>query len=309
MSVLNFGSLNIDIFFEVDNFVKPGETKNAVNSRIECGGKGLNQSIAAACAGVKVFHAGKAGTGSQMLLNKLKKYSVDTRYIFKSKFPNAFAGIEVDKNGENGIICSGGTNHMITEKEIDEVLSNFGESDYLLLQNEINSVGYIIKRAKERGMKIAVNLAPFTEEAKTYPLELCDYLIINETEGNGLTGDKEPEKIVAKLSDRFCTTAVVLTLGSKGWMLKDGGKIVTQPSYDVKAEDTTGAGDVFTGFFLAGIIAGKTKGEAADFASKAAALSVTQKGSSESIPTKEQVENSNLKLKNNLIAKIKTKVL
>lgn len=294
MSILNYGSINIDVRFYVDGIVKPGQTIIAEKREIGCGGKGLNQSIALAKAGAKVYHAGKIGKDAEHFVKMMQSCGINTDSIYTSDNVNGYAMIQIDKNGENSIIVYGGSNREINETEIDEVLSHFFDRDYLLLQNEINNIGYIIRAASKRGMKIAINTAPITPEIAGYPLELVDYLIINETEGYGLSGKREPDEIIAKLSKRYPRCAIILTLGSKGALIYNNGKKTALPPFDVKAVDSTGAGDTFIGYFLTEVERGQSVEDAAIFASKASALSVTKKGASESIPTREEVEEAQI---------------
>lgn len=294
MSILNYGSINIDVRFYVDEIVKPGQTITAEKREIGCGGKGLNQSIALARAGAKVYHAGKIGKGAECYLKTIQKRGINTDLIYNTKELNGYAIIQVDKNGENSIIVCGGSNLNIKKTEIDEVLSHFSDSDYLLLQNEINNIGYIIKAASKRGMKIAINLAPITSEVAEYPLELIDYLIINETEGFALSGKEEPGDIISELSKRCPKSAIILTLGGKGVVVYNKGRQTAIASFAVKAVDSTGAGDTFIGYFLTEVERGQSVEDAAIFASKAAALSVTKKGASESIPARQEVEKAEL---------------
>lgn len=299
MAILNFGSLNIDMTYAVERIVKPGQTITSKNFRVSCGGKGFNQSIALAKAGSKVFHAGKVGFDGSFIIDKLKENNVDTSLISVSSHPCGRALIQVDSDGENSIIVYGGSNFCITEDEIGKTFSRFCETDILLIQNEINNIPAIIKAAKNRGMKIAFNLAPFKSESFEYPLDKVDILIVNETEGGELTGITEPSGIIEKLTREFPSGTIILTLGKGGLMLSHGSKFYSQPSYCVKAVDTTGAGDTFIGYFLQAVEAGKEPEEAANWASKASALCVTCAGSSNSIPCRVDVSRACLKLRGN----------
>jgi ribokinase len=297
LAILNFGSLNIDMTYAVDSIVKPGQTVSSKAFTISCGGKGFNQSISLAKAGATVFHAGKVGCDGKMLVEKLKENNVDTSGITVSDRPNGHALIQVDSNGENSIILYGGSNQSITEAEIDKVFSRFSKDDMLLLQNEINNIPAIIRKAKKIGMKVAVNLAPISEDSFFYPLELVDLLIINETEGAALTGSECATDIVNRLASRLSSCIIVLTLGAGGVILSYSGNVYRQPAYLVETVDTTGAGDTFTGYFLESFQSGKTPEEAADWASKASALCVSCHGSSGSIPCRGEVAKASLRLR------------
>jgi ribokinase len=297
LAILNYGSLNIDMTYAVDKIVQPGQTISSKSLRVCYGGKGFNQSIALAKAGATVYHAGKVGSGGQILIDKLKENNVDTSGIIISEWPNGHALIQVDSKGENSIILYGGSNMKIEKEEIDQVLSHFKKGDMLLLQNEINDIPAIIRRAKGIGMKIAINLAPITVDSLDYPLELVDLLIVNETEGAELTGFKSPTHIVDRLADRYRSSIVVLTLGADGVILSYGGKTFRQPAYLVETIDTTSAGDTFIGYYVESVESGKTPEEAADWAQKASALCVSKAGSSDSIPNRESVLKANLTLR------------
>lgn len=297
MAILNFGSLNIDMTYAVEQIVKPGQTIPSKSLSVSCGGKGFNQSIALVKAGAKVFHAGKIGFDGKVLIDKLRECNVDTTAISDCSLPCGRALIQVDQKGENSIILYGGSNLAITKKEIDHVFSKIRNCEWLLIQNEINNIPAIIKTAKKFGMKIAFNLAPFKPDSLTYPLEYIDILIVNETEGAALTGLDDPMSAIKKLSEKFPLSIIVLTLGKSGLILSYDKKIYKQPSYHVKTVDTTGAGDTFTGYFIQSIESGESPEFAADWASRASALCVSSAGSSNSIPCSKDVSNAVLKLR------------
>ena len=144
MKVLNYGSLNVDYVYSVDHIIVGGETQHSSKLEVFSGGKGLNQSIALAKAGVTVYHAGIVGTDGDILLDACKEAGVNTKYIRRLPVKGGHTMIQVDKNAQNCIILYGGTNQMQTKEFVDEVLADFGEGDYLMLQNEINMLDYII---------------------------------------------------------------------------------------------------------------------------------------------------------------------
>lgn len=297
MRILNFGSLNIDHVYKVDNFVRPGETISAKGYSIFCGGKGLNQSIAAAKAGAEVFHAGKVGRDGFKLIEKLKSFGVDISRVQIGDDPTGHAIIQVDSKGQNCIIIHGGSNRTIAECEMDQSLAGFGEGDVLLLQNEINGIPSIMRKAKDKGMWIAMNPAPMGREVHEYPMELVDIFIINEIEGAELSGRQNDTDIIDELSHRYPNSTILLTLGSRGAVCLSGGETFHQGVYDVNAVDTTAAGDTFSGYFLAALLEGREVGEAMKLAAKASAICVSRPGASDSIPFRDEVEKAHLELK------------
>ena len=134
MKILNFGSLNLDYTYQVDHFVRPGETESSVSRTLNVGGKGLNQSIAIAKAGSKVYHAGAVGKeDGALLLNTLKANHVNTDHIrVLDDVASGNAFIQVDPHGENCIVLYGGANRSMTKDFIDEVLSDFSRGDWIV---------------------------------------------------------------------------------------------------------------------------------------------------------------------------------
>ena len=289
MKVLSFGSLNIDYVYQIDHIVSNGETESTSGMRENCGGKGLNQSIALARAGVSVWHAGMVGSEGQLLIDACVKNGVNTDFIRMTKGRSGHTIIQVDKNGNNSIILFGGANCCMTETFIDEVINNFESGDMIILQNEINLLDVIIDKAFSKGMKIVLNPSPYDKALDECDLKKVSYFILNEIEGNQMTGEKEPEKILAGIHEKYPDAKIVLTLGSEGSMYFDDGKIYRQGIYKVKAVDTTAAGDTFTGFFVASIIKGMKSEEGLSLAAKAAAIAVTKPGALDSIPALDEV--------------------
>lgn len=296
MKILSFGSLNIDYVYSVPHFVKKGETLSAKELNVYTGGKGLNQSIALARAGVETYQAGAIGTDGMFLLEQLKEAGVKTDLVkILDDVRTGNAIIQNDDEGDNCIVLFGGANQTITKEQVDEVFKDFTNEDYLLIQNEINELSYIVEKAKEEEMKIILNPSPMNEKIMKLPLDQIDYFILNEIEAMQILEMDKPEEIDGKyiaslLHERFKDATIVLTLGSEGSVCISDDEYVEQSIYKVKAIDTTAAGDTYTGYFIAGILNGKTIKESMDIASKASAIAVTRQGAAPSIPVLEEVE-------------------
>ncbi len=291
MKVLNFGSLNIDYVYTVDHIVRGGETISSEKTETFPGGKGLNQSIALARAGVPVYHAGAVGEDGEMLLELCRANGVDTRFIRRTEGRNGHTVIQVDRNGQNCILLFGGSNQKQTKEHIDEVLSHFEAGDMLVLQNEVNHLDYLIDRAWERGMVIVLNPSPFDDKLKACDMTKVAYFLVNEVEAEQMTGESDPAKQPERLLEAYPGGKFVLTMGSRGSMYKDSRQEFHQDIYKVNAVDTTAAGDTFTGFFLAAVLEGRPIPEALDEAARASAIAVSRPGASSSIPTVEEVRN------------------
>lgn len=290
--VLNIGSLNIDKVYSVQNFVQPKETIKALNYEKFCGGKGLNQSIALANAGAEVYHAGAVGEDGAELLHVLQTAGVHTEYVQQLDMISGHAVIQVDQTGQNNIIIYGGTNACLSETYIDTALCHFGEGDILVLQNEVSNVGYAIRKAKRCGMTVMLNPSPFNEEIEKYPLEMVDYFLLNEVEGQMLakTSSKEVTEIIRGLRERYAVAKFVLTLGEEGSYYFDQKEMIYQEIFRVHTVDTTGAGDTFSGYFIAGIAAGLEIKQIMRQASAASGISVSRKGAASGIPSMKEVK-------------------
>ncbi len=289
MKVLNFGSLNLDYVYSVDHMVTPGETLASCGMTTFCGGKGLNQSIALAKAGVPVYHAGMIGEEGGVLLDACREGGVKTDFIKSIPGKSGHTIIQVDKNGQNCILLFGGANRSITKEYVDEVLSHFVKGDILLLQNEVNLLDYIIDRAYEAGMMIILNPSPYDSA-----LDACDFskismFLLNEVEGSQVTGEKETDAILEKLKEIYPEAKVVLTLGGDGSVYQYKEEQYRQGIYPVKAVDTTAAGDTFTGYFISSVLEGLPVPEGLKLAAKASAIAVSRQGATASIPLREEV--------------------
>ncbi|MCI5901567.1 MAG: ribokinase [Blautia sp.] len=290
MKVLNFGSLNVDYVYQMESILIPGETQASKERNVFSGGKGLNQSIALAKAGIPVYHAGMIGEGGEILLETCRENGVNTKFIRKIDAPSGHTMIQVDKNGQNCILLFGGSNRMITREFVDEVLGEFEKGDIILLQNEINELDYIIDKAYEKGMMIILNPSPYDSALDACDLSRVSLFLVNEIEGFQITGEKEPEKILEKIKTLYPHAKIVLTLGGDGSVYQDETGIYHQGIFKVKAVDTTAAGDTFTGYFISSILDGMPVQEGLELAAKASAIAVSRPGATASIPLREEVE-------------------
>ncbi len=298
MRLLNFGSCNIDNVYSLENIVRSGETVSTYSLELFAGGKGLNQSIAAARAGMSVFHAGCIGKDGAMLSSLLCESGVDITHLkVLDSERTGHAIIQVSRAGENCILLYGGANLKVDKEFIDKVLGEFSKDDILLLQNEISSVDYLVEKAYAKGMTVVLNPSPFNEAIEKIDISKLTYLILNEHEASALCQKAEPSEIRDELISRYPDLRVVLTLGRSGAMYFDGDGCFEHPAFDVTAVDTTAAGDTFTGYFLASVADGLSPYEALARASAASALAVTKKGAAPSIPYAKDVLSAKKRLK------------
>lgn len=293
MKIINFGSLNIDKVCSVEEFVQPGETIMATGYSVNAGGKGLNQSVAAARAGAQVLHAGAVGSDGLFLKEILADAGADVSCLRTMDTESGCAFIEVNSKGQNRIIVSAGTNRMYTEEYIQSVLEKAEAGDFVFLQNEINMVGEIIRLSHEKGCRVVFNASPIPGKPEELPLELVDIFMVNELEAAALAGtsaEGDFRDILKALQKKYPKAAIVMTLGKDGVLYGYKEEFYSHPIFKVNAVDTTAAGDTFCGYFLAALCAGKSVEMALREASAASAMAVSAKGAAPSIPVHSAME-------------------
>ncbi len=286
---LVIGSINIDKVYELEHIVRPGETVSSRKYRTAWGGKGLNQAIALSRGGADTALAGCVGAPELEALTAVcAEAGVDAARIRARSVTTGHAIIQVDANGQNCIIVEPGANGTVDPDDIAAFLEGYGTGDILLTQNEISHMPEVLRAAHEKGLTVVLNPSPFSAEILSWPLECVDIFLVNEIEGEALSGESAPEKILDTLRRRFPRAAIVLTLGHDGAMYADKTERFSVPARRVTAVDTTAAGDTFTGYFLAMLLRGGTPKDAMEIAATAAAIAVTRPGAVPSIPWLEE---------------------
>jgi len=289
--LVNFGSLCIDNVYSVPSIARPGETVTALEQTRFAGGKGLNQSIAAARAGCAVAHVGCVGDDGRLLVETLAEAGVDTagiRSIVGGR--SGHAVVQVDAAGSNAIVIVGGANRLTDASDSRRALSLVAHDGWLLLQNEINDIEDVLVAARAQGTRVAMNLAPTDGRESTYDLGALDLLVVNVLEAAALTGETQPERAVDAIAARHPTLDLVVTRGHEGLHYGRGAERLRLGAFRVNAVDETAAGDAFTGFLLAAWIHGAPRLDALVRASAAGALAVTRAGAAPSIPTSSEVD-------------------
>lgn len=290
MKILNYGSCCIDNVYQVEHFVQPGETITSNGFDIFPGGKGLNQSIALANAGASVIHAGKIGKDGRWLRNLLEEKGANVDHLMVIDGPSGHANIQINRDGENAIVIVGGANQLITPNEFEQVFSTMEAGDYLLLQNEVSHLGELMEFGHNKGLRIVFNAAPMTPAVMSLPLDKVEFLIVNETEAAALNANlnsnlsRDPDTLITELLSQLTKTTIVLTLGEHGAIVADQQQRWQSPAFKADVVDTTGAGDTFTGFFLAAVTQGLPMDVCLQQACKAASIAVTRAGAATGIP-------------------------
>jgi ribokinase len=288
MTIWNLGSINADHTYRVDKLPAAGETLASRSLTIGLGGKGANMSVAAARAAARVCHIGAVGEDGTKWRDRLLEYGVDTRFIAVVDEPTAHAIITVADDGENQIILYSGANVVIPKNLIGAALSEANAGDIFVTQNETSGQHTAAKIAKELGLRVMYAAAPFSADAIMSLDGLIDILVLNQIEASQLqdaTGKDVSELGIAQ---------VLVTKGADGVTLYDNGNRLDVPAVKVSAVDTTGAGDTFTGYFLAGLDRGFGLEQSLSLAVQAAAIMVTRHGTADVIPDLKDVQDAKL---------------
>jgi ribokinase len=285
------GSAMMDLTAYADVLPEPGQTLAGQLFTTGFGGKGANQAVMAALCGADVHFVGKLGKDvfGDAIADNFEKVGINAEFVDRSETPNGVAHIWVDGHGENRIIIIPGANHEIEISKAIEAINSIANLSVVIAQCEIKQEVTLaaFKAAKARGCTTILNPAPF-QEISAALLELCDWIIPNETEFRELHGELPTSDEILK-SFRPGKNSIV-TLGSKGAVyISADGQIHHATAPKVTAVDTTGAGDSFVGSFAFGLASGKDPIEAMKLSIAIASLSVTRKGAQSSYPNQTEI--------------------
>ncbi|HET6473066.1 MAG TPA: ribokinase [Pseudomonadales bacterium] len=289
--LVNLGSLCIDHVYAVPSIVRAGETLLGHDPVRHAGGKGLNQSLAAARAGASVVHVGCVGADGVWLKDALAQAGVDVDGVRVCESdPTGHAVIQVTPDGENAIVIVGGANRRIQPTDVERAIERVGADGWLLMQNEINDVEDVIEAARRANVRLALNIAPVDGREANYVLDGVELLLLNEIEAAALTRDADPKRAIERLACERPRQHVVVTLGMHGVLYACGDERITLPAFEVAAVDETAAGDAFIGHLMAAWIENLPIRERLRRASAAGALAVCVPGAAPAIPNAASVQ-------------------
>lgn len=283
--IVVFGSINLDLIFSLPSLPGPGQTVLGPALRIEPGGKGANQAVAAARDGAEVAMAGAVGDDpfAAPALQGLRSAGVDLSRVTSLAVATGAAGIAVDPEGRNQIAVAAGANRLARADSVEDAA--LGPTTTLLLQMECDPVetAALVRRARARDTRIILNLAP-PGPLEEDVLAALDYLVVNEDEADWLAARVGAAADAASLAAKL-GTGVVRTLGAGGAEAQHGGMLVRLPAQPVAVIDTTAAGDCLAGVFAAALDRGAPLRDALRRAVVAAGVCCTRAGSQGSLPT------------------------
>ncbi|MDR1780828.1 MAG: ribokinase [Tannerella sp.] len=292
------GSSNTDMVIKASRLPVPGETIIGGTFMMNPGGKGANQAVTIARLGGQVSFITKTGNDlfGRQSIELYKTEGIDTRYIFSSADnPSGVALISVDAKGENCILVAPGANGTLSVQDIEKARAEIEAADLLLMQLEIPmaTVEYAADIAASKGVKVILNPAP----AQVLSPKLLKNLYVitpNKSEAELLSGitvkDWSSARRASDIISAKGVDIVIITLGAKGALVKEGTDYFEIPAVKVEAVDTTAAGDTFCGALCVGISEGKNIADAVKFACQAAAIAVTRMGAQASVPYRHEIE-------------------
>lgn len=288
----------MDLVVRIPKIPRPGETLLGGVFKTFPGGKGANQAVAAARLGASVVMIGCVGEDAfgWEMRETLKREKIDATHILvHPKSATGVALIQVDTSGQNSIAVASGANFELTDDDVEKALQAIGEFNVLVmpLETPLETIYAAARIASRHGAKVLLNPAP-AQVLKQDLLELVDVLLPNEYEAALMAGIPSLQSVakVRNAAAKLLSLGVknlIVTMGSRGAMLFDKKMELQLPACSVQAVDTTAAGDCFVGALAVGLCEGKSITAAAEFASAAAAISVTRDGAQPSLPHREEV--------------------
>ncbi len=288
--IVVFGSVNLDLIFPLAHLPAPGETVLGRAMRMEPGGKGANQAVAASRDGSDVVFAGAVGEDAfaDLALGILAGGAIDVRRIRRVPTLTGCAAISVDQEGHNMISVASGANLHADSDDVEDALLGHATTVLLQMETDRDQIARLIGRAKERGARVVLNLAP----AAFLPPEVLravDVVVVNDEEaawlGTDLGTGVNAQSLQASLGN-----VVVVTLGNRGVEAADGTRSYALPAHKVDSIDSTAAGDCFTGVLAAALDRGLPLDAALKRANVAGALCCTRSGTQGSLPTAREID-------------------
>ena len=284
------GSMMIDRVVRVAALARAGETVSAISTATYAGGKGANQAAAAAKCGAHVRMLGRTGADGRFIVDALKNAGVRTRGIATHDDFSGAATVMVAENGENAIIIAPESNTRITALDIERFLATAKQGEIVLFQNECSCLHEGIACAAARALRVWLNAAPADANLGALRFEKLAGLVVNETEAQAMTGERDPARALELLAARMPGGTVIVTLGAQGAIAAVGNARYAHRGFVVDAVDTVGCGDAFVGAFLAAIAEGIDMPAALARANAAGALAAMRVGAIPSLASRAEID-------------------
>ena len=284
------GSIIIDRVSRVRALPRAGETVAALSTSTYAGGKGANQAAAAAKCGARVRMLGRTGGDGAFIRAALREAGVGVRDVATDDPCSGAASVMVAEGGENAIVIAPESNTRLTVADIERFLAKSRQGEIVLFQNECSCLLEGIAAAAARGLRVWLNAAPADARLGALRFEKLAGLVVNETEAEAMTGEREPARALEALARRMPGGTVIVTLGAQGAIAAVGSARYAHRGFVVDAVDTVGCGDAFVGAFLAAIAGGLDIVRAIACGNAAGALAAMREGAMPSLPSREEVE-------------------
>ena len=280
----------VDRVSRVRALPRAGETVVALSSAVYAGGKGANQAAAAAKCGARVRMLGRTGRDGAFIVEALRAARVDVDAVSTADPVAGSATVLVAETGENAIVIAPESNTRLVFAEIEAFLAPARQGDIVLFQNECSCLHDGIAHAAARALRVWLNAAPADASLRAIRYEKLAGLVVNETEAEVLTGEREPARALDALAARMPHGTVILTLGAQGAIAARGSARFAHRGFEVEAVDTVGCGDAFVGAYLAAIAEGCEIPRALARANAAGALAAMRAGAIPSLATREEID-------------------
>jgi ribokinase len=293
MTIVVFGSINMDMIAQTPRLPQLGETVIGTHFMTLPGGKGANQAVATAKLDTLTYFVGRVGSDDfgLALLKQLQNFHVNTQGVFiDNNISSGVAMINVETSGENTIVVVPGANGNIDESDLTRLQKILPKTSLLLLQLEIpiNMVEIAAREANKLGITVILDPAPAPNYLSDSFYALIDIITPNETEAAKLVGfpltDEESIKKAGAFFLNKGVKIVVIKLGDKGAFYATNNEQEFIPTFAVEAIDTVGAGDGFNGGMAAALDRGLSLKEALKWGAIVGALTTIKQGAQTALP-------------------------
>ena len=292
------GSANVDFTVALPRLPRPGETVSEGTLLVARGGKGANQAVAARRLGAEVrlvACVGEDASGRDVRQALTDEGIGVEAVVTTAQAATGTALIVVDAEGRNQIAVAPGANRALTVADVERRDADFAWAEVMVCSLEVPlaTARRALECARRHGALTILNPAPLPDRGLDF-LDLADYVTPNEGEAARLTGlplsDLDGAVTVAAAIHALGAGHAIVTLGAGGAVAEGGDGRVRVPAFEVKAVDTTGAGDAFNGALAVALAERQPLVRAMRFANAAAALACTVRGAQPSLPTRREVE-------------------
>lgn len=292
VDVVGVGLNATDTIIRLPHFPAPDSKVEVRSSEVRPGGQVASAMVACRRWGLSTRYVGKIGDDSagKLQIDEMKREGVDARWIIAHGCASQTSHILVDEaSGERTVLWKRDSSIALRAEDLKREWIS-GARALLVDGHDTGAAAQAVRWAREERIPVVGdfdNRYPGVEAL----LECVDFAITSKNFPERLIGETDLLKALPEICRRFKCQMAGATLGKMGALLWDGERFLLSPAFRVQAVDTTGAGDIFHGAFVFGLVRGWRPEEILEFSCAAAALNCTATGARGCIATLDEIEN------------------